>query len=482
MLCCGDRFTLNEEYIAGYLALYPEAHLTPYREIHGVPPGKFVSIQDGNATIRPYWVFNPRLRIRYKTDVEYEEHFRQVFRHAVRRRLRSDCPILAELSGGLDSSSIVCVADDILAKEGSETPRLDTLSLYDPSEPDGDERPYFAKVERKRGRNGHRLDVSTEKLTIPASLHHFESRPGELGEAEGAIRDFRRCLIKQHNYRAVLSGAGGDELLGGIPDPAFQLADLIQQFRLPELAKQLTAWSLAKRRPWIQLLGEACALFLPLRLRAKLTWNAHEKPWIDAGFSQRQQLAVRRLGPNSDFGFRLWGQRAIAQTAVVASWQRASATDRSFQGAEKRFPYLDQNLLEFLLAIPASQLLRPGERRSLMRRALVDLVPQEILQRRTKATSARKIMTAVETNWQALEGILGEAVSPRLGFINPVRLRQSLSQGKNGDAPHLVGMMKAIALELWLRDVVQRGLVRNPHKSTLSWQRSSIADQIAQAG
>lgn len=91
-------------------------------------------------------------------------------------------------------------------------------------------------------------------------------------------------------------------------------------------------------------------------------------------------------------------------------------------------------------------------------------------------------MKAVETNWQTLEGILGEAVSSRLGFINPVRLRQSLSQGKNGDAPHLVGMMKAIALELWLWDVIQRGLVRDPYQGAHSRHEPSVADQIVQTG
>jgi asparagine synthase (glutamine-hydrolysing) len=131
---------------------------------------------------------------------------------------------------------------------------------------------------------------------------------------------------------------------------------------------------------------------------------------------------------------------------------------------EQRFPYLDQNLLEFLLAIPASQLLRPGERRSLMRRALAGLLPQEVLHRKTKAVSVRKVMTAVQTNWETLENMFSAPVSSRLGFIDPIRLRQCLFKGKNGDAPQLAGMMKAIALELWLQDVLRRGLIRNPYE------------------
>src|SRR6202021_1952288 len=98
----------------------------PYREIREAPPGQFVRIRNSEAMIERYWRFSPNSRLRYKTDAEYEEHFRHVFRQSVQRRLRSNSPILAELSGGLDSSSIVCVADDIMAKEGAEKPRLDT--------------------------------------------------------------------------------------------------------------------------------------------------------------------------------------------------------------------------------------------------------------------------------------------------------------------------------------------------------------------
>src|SRR5260370_27468905 len=132
VLLSGRQFTLNDEYIAGFLALWPEAHLTPYREIQAVPPGKFVRIHNGQTSIHSYWSFDTKRQTRYKTDAEYEDHFYHVFRQAVRRRLRSDSPILAELSGVLDSSSIVCMADDIINKGEAEVPRIDTTSRYDP--------------------------------------------------------------------------------------------------------------------------------------------------------------------------------------------------------------------------------------------------------------------------------------------------------------------------------------------------------------
>src|SRR5262249_1884057 len=124
LLLAGKTFPLNEEYIAGWLSFFPAAHLTPYAGIHSVPPSCFVLLRPGSCSVKKYWDFDPGKRIVYSTDGEYEEHFRAVFGQAVRRRLRSDSPILAELSGGMDSSSIVCMADEIVGRGEAETPRL----------------------------------------------------------------------------------------------------------------------------------------------------------------------------------------------------------------------------------------------------------------------------------------------------------------------------------------------------------------------
>lgn len=76
---CGDRFTLCEGYVAGYLTMWPAADLTPYNEIRAVEPGHFIRMRNGVAHHHEFWTFDPEMRIRYKTDPEYEEHFRTLF-------------------------------------------------------------------------------------------------------------------------------------------------------------------------------------------------------------------------------------------------------------------------------------------------------------------------------------------------------------------------------------------------------------------
>ncbi len=459
VLLSGDTFHVDDDYIAGYFAHDPDAHLTPYREIREVPPGQFVRIRNGGTSVERFWRFSPGSRIRCKTDIEYEEHFRHVFRQSVRRRLRSDSPVLAELSGGLDSSSIVCVADDILAREGAQTPRLGTLSYLDTTEPNGDDWIYLQKVEEKRGRVGIHIDGS--KLgSDPAPLEYTEFNPlpgclvsGRHLEAE------RAAAVRGGGYRAVLSGIGGDEFLGGIPNPAAHLADLIVQFKFIKLAQQLMAWSLVKRSPWSHLLWQASMELLPASLSQYFIKQAKVEPWIDRGFAKRTKLTLHLLDVDEHFGLWLPTRRSYVGGVLLMANKLAKWSSPAPALEESRYPYLDQNLIEFILSIPASQLLRPGERRSLMRRSLVGIVPQEILSRRTKQFGARTPVLALERNLKRLQMVFNSPLSSSLGYVNQTRFIQALQAMRNGKAIHTVRMLRTISLEFWLRDVTSRHMI-----------------------
>src|SRR6185312_15836498 len=198
---CGDRFRLSEEYVAGYLAFQPAAHLTPYQEIASVPPGHFVRITASTVQVTKHWTFEPRNRINYQNDADYEEHFRVLFRQAVRRRLRVDSPALAELSGGLDSSSVVCMADSIL-KDDRDAKALHTFSCFDPDEPAEDDLQYFLNVERLRGKNGFHARLEGKGDSFGLEYPNFVAIPclGERREMKAA----REGAIEETKCRVVL--------------------------------------------------------------------------------------------------------------------------------------------------------------------------------------------------------------------------------------------------------------------------------------
>jgi len=307
LIYAGHSFELNEEYIAGWLSSFPAAHLTPYVGIHAVPPSCFVRIAEGTSSVTKYWDFDPSCEIRYRSDAEYEEHFRSVLAKAVGRRLRSDRPVLAELSGGMDSSSIVCVADALADRGEAATPRIDTISYYADSEPNWNELPYVRKVEEKRGRSGWHVSVGAQGT----SRFEVESKgiavtPDSIVQPSEAWNEFVACLSSQGN-RVVLSGIGGDEVTGGVPTPMPELADLLTRARLMALFHQLTLWALHKRKPWLYLFSDVTRSFLPATL-AGLPNHAQSIPWLKHGFTSRNGLAlagyVHRL--NVPLGAKVW--------------------------------------------------------------------------------------------------------------------------------------------------------------------------------
>jgi asparagine synthase (glutamine-hydrolysing) len=463
VLLAGGKLHVDDEYVAEYFTATPtNARLTPFREISAVPPGSFVRFQNGVPAANRYWSFDPEIQIRYRSDAEYEEQFRVLFRQAVRRRLRSDSPILAELSGGLDSSSVVCLADDIVASGGASCPQIDTLSFFDKTEPTGDDWFYFDIVEKRRGRVGTHIDGSIQG-TSPAPLEYpsFVVVPGYVGDGRN-LEAQRSAVVQNGGYRAVLSGRGGDEFMGGIPDPSPQIADVIVQLKLSDLIRLLNAWSLAKRKPWMQLLWRAWLECLPARISYALGNRTPIEPWIVSDFAKRTNLSRRRMGLCGLDSRALPTSRSSFSALAVMATKMSRRLAGEATPEETRFPFLDQDLIRFVISIPPSQLLRPGERRSLMRRALAGYVPSTILDRRTKSVGARTMIIALDKNWDELQQLFSSPTAASASYLNTVPLLEAVQSARAGKSVHIFYLLKAISLHLWLKDLQKRRLIEVP--------------------
>lgn len=458
VLFAGRTFELEEEYIAGWLSQFPATHLTPYAGVHAVPPSCFVRLEKGKLELRKYWDFDPDKRIRYRSDREYEEHFRSVFGESIRRRLRSDAPILAELSGGMDSSSIVCMADSLIAHEITESLRLDTVSYYNDSEPNWNEKPYFTKVEAKRGRTGCHIDVSVhESFQSELTEDGIVASPTSACRPTEAGRQLKALLNSQKN-RVVLSGIGGDEVTGGVPTATPELADLLARLQLRDLAHQLRLWALDKRKPWLHLLFEAVRRFSPPALLGHPEFR-QPAPWLDPSFVRRHRAALSGYEPRlSLFGPRPSFQENLATLETVrrqVAWF-AEPTDPPY---ERRFPYLDRGLLEFLYAVPRDQIVRPGHRRSLLRRAMTGIVPDELLNRKRKAFVVRAPLLALSAESAPLTELSRQMLSDSLGIVESGRIREALERTRQGKKVSILVLLRTLRVEAWLRGLRRSGLM-----------------------
>src|ERR1700752_2122144 len=160
---------IDEEYVAGYMSRGPRVGHTPYRHIRAVLPGHvLIATESGRLIEERYWQLEPGKEIRFTRDEEYEEAFRYHLRNAVRAPLRTDRPVMIELSGGLDRSRVACGAAESIKNGETQTTRFDTVSLVYDESPTSDESKFIDCVESHLDRIG--IHVRDEDCQLLPSL------------------------------------------------------------------------------------------------------------------------------------------------------------------------------------------------------------------------------------------------------------------------------------------------------------------------
>jgi asparagine synthase (glutamine-hydrolysing) len=449
----GIEVEIDDAYIAGYLTGFPEAWQTPYKGIHAVPPGNLIITHEGSLHVRRFWNLNPNYEIRYKTDQDYEEHFRQLFRESVRARLRVNGTVWAELSGGLDSSSIVCMADEILKEANTQAHQLETVSAVFTEAPSSDERKFIRYVEEKRGVIGHHFSESEFPVLAPSANKNFTAIPNGL-QSFAAYQIGVRDAMRASGARVLLSGVGGDEMLTSAPEPFPELGDLLVKCRPFELHRRLKVWSLALKKPYLQLLWRNTLMpVLPRRIRITCAPTGMKRALelVHQDFIKRMDLRDRLLGPNDIFGCRLPSARNQAVAFLSVRKDICTGYHRLWGTVEMSYPFLHRPLVEFLQAIPCAQWLRPGESRTLLRRALINLLPPEIVGRKGKGNPSEALLRAMKRELPTLENLLTDARVCARGYVNADKLKSQLDRAKRTDEVNSLRLLRICHLELWLR-------------------------------
>ena len=434
---------VNEEYVAGFLARYPRAGLTPYKNVFAVRPHHVVSVNPaGGLTESRYWALDPNQEIRYQRDEDYEEHFINEFSVGLKAQLRSHRPVFSELSGGLDSSSIVCAANRFVNNREVQTPRLETIShVYDASTT-ADESRFIECVERHIGHTGYHLKESHYPL-----LSDLGRRPTFVPNGVDGFTDYYRGaqkIMDQHQARVLLSGEGGDQMLGSSDDPSPELCDLLVEGKLLALHNRLHIWSGALKRPYLWLLWQRT--ILPTLPQPVHRSQKQLPRWFNGDFVERNHMR-EIINANLDiYGFRLPSGRDQSAGFVSVVNHIGAGYRRAHFNVEIRYPYLHRPLVEFLQAIPAAQRLRPGETRSFK-----TLLPDRIARRRTKGDPHESICRAVIREIPRLRELFKDARASAYGYVEPAALTEALESAGHGLRVNFIALLKTISLEFWLR-------------------------------
>ena len=444
------KLRLDLDYLSGCIYPRPSLETTPFQEIRTLPPGSFLTCHmGGKIRIETFWNLAPDATIRYADDREYEEHFRDLILKAVSRRLRSNGPIVAELSGGVDSSSLVCAADLVSLKEHI-TP-VTTISYFDDRDAGGDERPFFSLIEQHRGQMGHHLriaDIAPHKRTTPcepAMANDFCAYPGET-PASRSLAEAAFTVYRSAEAKVVLSGLGGDELLGGISYEAPELAGYLEARQLGNFFDALAEWSLRRKKSRYRLAWDSIELLAAARWPTLLLDNPKPYDWASIGPPQSRHFK----------SFARWSELSPAQAAIEnvrhAVAQQLTWVDLPHgDWIERRYPYLDRELFTFLASIPRTQIVRAGKRRNLMRRALRGIVPDAVLLRKSKWFSCG---ASQEQLCKTIENAHELWSSPWLSeglLVHSTLLRERIALVEHGAVPETRAVHAALMVEMWLR-------------------------------
>jgi asparagine synthase (glutamine-hydrolysing) len=197
---CVDEF--DERFVARFMTLRHSTEVTPYRGIRAVPTAHCVSVSAERTERRRFWSLESGM-VRYRDRRVYEEHMRSLWREAVGTRLRAEGTVWAELSGGLDSSSVVCMADALIKDRRVDAAAIQPISHVAARSPEGDERRFIAEVETQIGRESRILILEDHQDACDAGAE-WVTPSAARGVGLAAIRH-----VREHGGRLVLSGRAG---------------------------------------------------------------------------------------------------------------------------------------------------------------------------------------------------------------------------------------------------------------------------------
>jgi asparagine synthase (glutamine-hydrolysing) len=447
-----------------------ELRLTLYRRVYRVLPGHSIIVTVEKIVERQHWDFDPMRQVRLKSVEEYAIALRELFAQAVRRRLRSAKSVGVTVSGGLDSSAILCQSEK-LRKAGDSNAMVHGISIVFPEGTDAAEERYVAEVEkmyRVRVCRLHHADSRTSDDAAWPWRMEFPSFPG---------RPWLECLnaARERECSVVLSGFYGDQVMSS----AAHVLELMQKFRWLEAHRQILrlASSMRDCSPRSLYMGlirtfvrDAVpeALMPPFRFLRRLVGRdrfaqLYSKALRERAY-RRSQQQHRMEGP---FGSRQaeWCYR-LAHAAHVGEAFEAYNKIAQIYGQECAYPFADREVVAFMMAIPAEIVACDGKYKGLFRVAMGGILPESIRLRYWKADfTVLEAQAATRLLNDRFQEILApDALVVARGYANGPALQhaaRSLLAGiSSQNCNPAMDMTHFLALEQWLRGLDGHGNAR----------------------
>jgi asparagine synthase (glutamine-hydrolysing) len=434
---------------------------TFFAGISSVPPGVVVKVRNGVVTWRTFFRFEVPPRGSGGSFEATVEGFRDTFFRSVRRRLRTEGPPAVLVSGGLDSSSIFCTALDIARKEGLPEPVGFTWTFPEGSA--GDEEYFVRAIEGAYDTQVIRVPMVHERLVAGSRRQAWIVEAPRLNESWAGL-EAAWSAMHERGCRVQLSGLWGDQLM---IDQSY-LVDLFDRFRLADIRRHLAAYPLwmtdvdpgVFRRGLVKDLirWHVPRSLIPSarRLNSRANGLRHDLPPVTdrlraTALGSARRTPIGGLSRTSVHGRSILGRVSSVQNVLGMA---SECTSAAAGGVESWLPMLDRDLISFLIAIPGEHMTPDGRSRGLLRDAMQRVVPDVILDRRSKGDGTAFSASALARQAQGIATVLsGDTVSARMGWVDSVTLRTRLPDlvrlVGDGDFGAGLELLDLLALESW---------------------------------
>jgi len=451
---------VDHEAIDAYLAHgYVPAPLTAIRGVRKLPPAHTLVVREGRARISRYWKLDYSSKLESESVEELCERIRAGLLEATRKRMIADVPLGAFLSGGIDSSAVVAA----MAQQSSEPVRTFSIG-FDHEE--FDELPHARRIAQQFGTVHEEFQVRAQAVDIlPRIVRHY----GEPFADSSAIPSFYLSELTRRHVTVALNGDGGDESFGGytryvanalagrldrLPSGARRAVSAVVG-RLPEGGQVSSVRSRARR------LSGALAMDAPSRY-------ARYMAWFDA--DQRQSMFTPEFAADRGAG----GYDAIAASWATTSGE--SVIDKMLEvdvdtylagdlipkidiatmahALEARSPFLDHELMQLAASIPAALKVRGSEKKWILREALREWLPGDLLDRPKQGFSV-PLSAWLRTDLRSWSrDILLDPLTLGRGYFRREAVETLLDRHAAGVDADDQRIWSLLMLELWHREYI----------------------------
>ena len=451
----------NDDTLADFLlnSARNSLGMTCFESIYSLPPSHMAILTPQQFVTRQYWDFDPSQQIRLGSFQEYAEAFREHFERAVRRRLRSASPVAVFVSGGLDSSSIFCLAETLRRHDSKCFPSAFGATYTSPAGSPSDELAFVHAIERKYGMAIEQIPGGSPGLLDGAKEAMWHVEVPSVGEQ---WNETFRHLLRQRGARILLTGHWGDQVLFS----QAYLIDLFHRLAWGELKAHLQEFGrwMTDVNPHhiyrqffrgLVLYHMPSALFHLLR---RLRPNNRNGLWYTEVLRKRACLRASRQPPRvgslpTVHAQSLYHEARSSYHVTCMEWNNKVA---AMHGLEMAFPFLDRDLISFLMGIPGEMRTWKGVPKALLREAMGEVLPEAIAHRTWKANATHLTNEAMARDFpQLVHCLQTNSMAVQLGYLKGDVLREELMRVKDrirGRTSEIAWTLSdLLGLELWLQ-------------------------------